>query len=181
MRLCSLCFVAGNKLENDFRDKNFPFSKPYIKLKINLHKTLRIKTARLKPIILRACFSFLVFQFGGFVLMSSLMRLPLGVFGQHHSSVTHHQLSCSHKLNEGFLWLSLWFSSSFFFFLAPWPHFVLASHPVKRIWGLIRLTGIELAYLCGPERFASVPPDRTHARINALQTSADLQWIFSLP
>lgn len=45
----------------------------------------------------------------------------------------------------------------------------------RRILGLIRLTGFE--YLCGLDRLFHI--DRTHAGINALQTSAEVQGKFS--
>lgn len=35
--------------------------------------------------------------------------------------------------------------------------FVLASHPVKRIWGLKRLTGFELTYPSGPKKKKDLP------------------------
>lgn len=108
------------------------------------------------------------------------MRLQLGAFGQEHSSMTHHYFSWSHMLNEGFLWHNFLFSSSLF--LSPVTPLSLSITSRKRDLRINKaVTGFELAYLCGPERLASLPTDRTHIWTTTLQTSADFQGKCSVP
>lgn len=102
------------------------------------------------------------------------MRLHLGAFGQGHSSMTHHYLSWSHMLNEWFLWFNFRFSSSLP--LSPvTPLYLSITFRKKDLRINKAVTGFDLAYLCGPERLASVPTELGNWGLDKF--SANICWV----